>query len=315
MVAAIEKWRKSFRDLGGHACSPRCDQEERESERYAIERTVMKIDSHHHFWKYNSAEYPWMNEEMGILKEDHLPADLKQEIEQAGIDAVVSVQASQTLAETDALLGYAAEHDFIKGVVGWFPLADENISEILCGYTENPYLKGIRHVVQDEPDDRFILGEAFGRGVAHLKDLNLVYDILIYERQLVASIEFVDRHPDLVFVLDHVAKPRIRDDAMRPWAELMRKMAERPNVYCKLSGMATEAAWANWTEEQLIRFAEVALEAFGPNRMMFGSDWPVAKLAIDYQRWVSIVADFLAQLSEDEQSAVWGGTAMKTYNL
>ena len=132
---------------------------------------------------------------------------------------------------------------------------------------------------------------------------------------LLLSIEFVDRYPDLVFVLDHVAKPRIRDDAMEPWAELMRKMAERPNVYCKLSGMATEAAWGNWTKDQLIRFAEVALEAFGPNRMMFGSDWPVAKLAIDYQRWVSIVADFLAQLSEDEQSAVWGGTAMKAYNL
>ena len=275
----------------------------------------MKIDSHHHFWKYDPAEYPWMNEEMGILKEDHLPADLKQEIEQAGIDGVVSVQASQILAETDALLGYAAEHDFIKGVVGWFPLADENISDTLCSYTANPYLKGIRHVVQDEPDDRFILGEAFGRGVALLKDLNLVYDILIYERQLAASIEFVDRYPDLVFVLDHVAKPRIRDDAMEPWAELMRKMAERPNVYCKLSGMATEAAWANWTKDQLIRFAEVALEAFGPNRMMFGSDWPVAKLAIDYQRWVSIVAEFLAQLSDDEQSAVWGGTATRAYNL
>ncbi|SVB12019.1 uncharacterized protein METZ01_LOCUS164873 [marine metagenome] len=145
--------------------------------------------------------------------------------------------------------------------------------------------------------------------------MNLVYDILIYERQLAPSIEFVDRHPDLVFVLDHVAKPRIRDDAMEPWTELMRKMAERPNVYCKLSGMATEADWANWTEEQLIRFAEVALEAFGPNRMMFGSDWPVAKLAIDYQRWVSIVAEFLAQLSDDEQSAVWGGTATRAYNL
>ena len=275
----------------------------------------MKIDSHHHFWKYDPAEYSWMNADMGVLKKDHLPADLKQEIEHAGIDAVVSVQASQTLAETNALLGYAAENDFIRGVVGWFPLADENVFDILSDYAENPNLKGVRHVVQDEPDDRFILGEAFGRGVALLKDLNLVYDILIYERQLAASIQFVDRHPDLVFVLDHVAKPRIRDDSMEPWAELMREMAQRPNVYCKLSGMATEGDWANWTEEQLIRFAEVALEAFGPNRMMFGSDWPVAKLAIDYQRWVSIVAEFLAQLSEDEQSAVWGGTATKAYNL
>ncbi len=256
-----------------------------------------------------------MNEEMGILKEDYLPADLKQEIDKAGIDAVVSVQASQTLAETDTLLRYATEQDFIHGVVGWFPLADKNVFDIISEYAEHPYLKGVRHVVQDEPDDRFILEDAFGKGVALLKDLNLVYDILIYERQLAPSIEFVDRHPDLVFVLDHVAKPRIRDDAMEPWTKLINKMAKRPNVYCKLSGMATEADWSNWTREQLVRFAEVALEAFGPHRMMFGSDWPVAKLAIDYQQWVSIVAEFLAQLSDDEQSAIWGGTAMKAYNL
>ena len=275
----------------------------------------MKIDSHHHFWKFDPIEYSWMNEDMGVLKRDYGPTELKKEIDEAGIDGVVSVQASQTLAETDALLDYAAKEDFIKGVVGWFPLAEENVVEVIAPYVDNRLLKGVRHVVQDEPDDRFILGEDFNRGVSHLKEFGLVYDILIYERQLAPSIEFVDRHPNLVFVLDHVAKPRIRDNAMKPWADLMRQMAERPNVYCKLSGMATEGDWKNWTEEQLVRYAEVALEAFGPKRLMFGSDWPVALLAVEYQRWVAIVDDFISTLSEDEQAAIWGETAARAYKL
>ncbi len=275
----------------------------------------MKIDSHHHFWKYDPIEYSWMNEDMGVLKRDYGPTELKKEIDEAGIDGVVSVQASQTLAETDALLDYAAKEDFIKGVVGWFPLAEENVVEVIAPYVDNRLLKGVRHVVQDEPDDRFILGEDFNRGVSRLKEFGLVYDILIYERQLAPSIEFVDRHPNLVFVLDHMAKPRIRDNAMEPWADLMRQMAERPNVYCKLSGMATEGDWENWTEEQLVRYAEVALEAFGPKRLMFGSDWPVALLAVEYQRWVAIVDDFISTLSEDEQAAIWGETAARAYKL
>ena len=275
----------------------------------------MKIDSHHHFWKYDPIEYSWMNEDMGVLKRDYGPNELKKEIDEAGIDGVVSVQANQTLAETDALLDYAAKEDFIKGVVGWFPLAEENVAEVIAPYVDNRLLKGVRHVVQDEPDDRFILGEDFNRGVSRLEEFGLVYDILIYERQLAPSIEFVDRHPNLVFVLDHVAKPRIRDNAMKPWADLMRQMAERPNVYCKLSGMATEADWENWTEEQLVRYVEVAFETFGSQRLMFGSDWPVALLAVEYQRWVAIVNDFISTLSADEQAAIWGETAARAYKL
>ena len=275
----------------------------------------MKIDSHHHFWKYDPIEYSWMNEDMGVLKRDYGPNELKKEIDEAGIDGVVSVQANQTLAETDALLDYAAKEDFIKGVVGWFPLAEENAAEVIAPYVDNRLLKGVRHVVQDEPDDRFILGEDFNRGVSRLEEFGLVYDILIYERQLAPSIEFVDRHPNLVFVLDHVAKPRIRDNAMKPWADLMRQMAERPNVYCKLSGMATEADWENWTEEQLVRYVEVAFETFGSQRLMFGSDWPVALLAVEYQRWVAIVDDFISTLSADEQAAIWGETAARAYKL
>jgi len=275
----------------------------------------MKIDSHHHFWNYDPVEYSWMNEDMGVLKRDFGPSDLKKEINAAEIDGVVSVQASQSLGETDALLEHALAEEFVRGVVGWFPLAEDNVAEIIDPYADNALLKGVRHVVQDEPDDRFILGEAFNRGVSCLEEFGLVYDILIYERQLAPSIEFVDRHPDLVFVLDHVAKPRIGDNAMEPWAALMKQMAERPNVSCKLSGMATEGNWENWTEEQLVSYMEVALDAFGPNRMMFGSDWPVALLAIDYQRWVGIVRQFISTLSEDEQAAVEGGTACRVYGL
>ncbi len=275
----------------------------------------MKIDSHHHFWNYDPIAYSWMNENMGVLKRDYGPADLKKEIDEAGIGGVVSVQASQSLGETDALLKYAGEEEFIKGVVGWFPLAAGNVAELIAPYADNPLLKGVRHVVQDEPDDRFILDEDFNRGVSLLNELDLVYDILIYERQLAPSIEFVDRHPDLAFVLDHVAKPRIRDDAMEPWATHMKQMAERPNVSCKLSGMATEGDWGNWTEDQLIPYVEVALNAFGPDRMMFGSDWPVALLAIDYQPWVTIVREFISTLSEDEQAAVEGGVATRVYGL
>ena len=275
----------------------------------------MKIDSHHHFWKYDPVEYSWMNDDMGILKSDHLPTDLKKEIDAAGIDGVVSVQASQSMKETDDLLRYAAEEDFVKGVVGWFPLADDRVGESLAKYAENPWLKGVRHVVQDEPDDRFILGGDFNRGITLLKEFNLVYDILIYERQLAPSIEFVDRHPELVFVLDHVAKPRIRDGAMEPWADLMRQMAERPNVSCKLSGMATEADWANWTESQLIPYLDVALEAFGPDRLMFGSDWPVARLAVEYGPWVKLMTTYLSKLSLSEQAAIWGENAIQAYKL
>ena len=275
----------------------------------------MKIDSHHHFWNYDPVEYSWMNEDMGVLKRDFGPSDLREEIEAAGIDGVISVQASQSLAETDALLEHAMAEEFIRGVVGWFPFAEENVAEIITPYANNALLKGARHVVQDEPDDRFILGEAFNRGISCLKEFGLVYDILIYERQLAPSIEFVDQHPDLVFVLDHVAKPRIGDNAMEPWAALMKQMAERPNVSCKLSGMATEGNWENWTEEQLVSYMEVALDAFGPNRMMFGSDWPVALLAIDYQRWVEVVREFISTLSADEQAAIEGGTACRVYGL
>lgn len=275
----------------------------------------MKIDAHHHFWKYDPVRYSWMSERMEVLKRDYQPADLLAEIEKTGIDGVVSVQADQSMLETDELLEHAAQNDFIKGVVGWFPLADASVEEVLAKYSSNPWLKGVRHVVQDEPDDRFILGNAFNEGIRKLEQFDLVYDILIYERQLAASIEFVDLHPNLSFVLDHVAKPRIGDGLMDPWKEQMFEMARRENITCKLSGMATEANWTEWTLDGLRPYMEVALDAFGPSRLMFGSDWPVARLAVDYEPWATLCREFISSLSPHERDAIEGGNAIRAYRL
>lgn len=275
----------------------------------------MKIDSHHHFWKYDPVTYSWMNDSMGILKRDYQPEDLKEVIDSAKIDGVISVQADQSMRETEGLLKHASECSFIRGVVGWFPLAEPELDGLLESYATNPLLKGVRHVVQDEADDQFILGDAFNKGIRRLKAYELVYDILIYERQLGPSIEFVDRHPDQVFVLDHVAKPRIGDQIMEPWRAQMFELAKRENVYCKLSGMATEANWQNWTKDDLWPYAEVAMEAFGPTRMMFGSDWPVARLAVEYGDWVGLCREFISTLSDSEQAMIEGEVAIRAYDL
>jgi len=275
----------------------------------------MKIDSHHHFWKYSAEEYPWISDSMAALRRDFLPEHLEAEIAAVGIDGVVSVQARQTVGETEWLLSLADGNEFIKGVVGWVPLADPGVREVIAKFTANPKLRAVRHVVQDEPDDRFILGADFNRGVSMLREFGLVYDILIFERQLAASIEFVDRHPQQVFVLDHIAKPRIGDGAIEPWKANIRELARRKNVFCKVSGMVTEADWKTWSEEQLRPYFDTVLEAFGPKRLMFGTDWPVCLAASGYSRWVEVVREFVAGLSADEQEWLFGKTAVLAYGL
>ena len=274
----------------------------------------MKIDAHHHFWCYNTRDYGWISDEMAVLRRDFLPADLKSELERAGIDRVVSVQARQCIEETEWLLKLAEENDFIAGVVGWLPLASPEFPALLERFVANPKLRALRHVVQDEPDDRFILGEAFNRGISRLLSAHLAYDILIFERHLPYAIEFVKRHSEeQVFVLDHIAKPKIAAGEMQPWADNLRKLAAFPNVFCKLSGLVTEADIRNWTPDQLRPYVETVLDAFGPDRVMFGSDWPVCTCATTYSSWRGLVGEFISRLNEQEQAQIMGGTALKAY--
>jgi len=275
----------------------------------------MKIDSHHHFWRYTPSEFGWIDQSMQTIARDFLPGDLSVEIQAAGIDQAISVQARQTMEETQFLLQCAADNEFIAGVVGWAPLAERSLRTTLDELADNPKLKGIRHVVQDEPDDQFILGEAFNAGVSLLKEYELAYDILIFERQLQPSVEFVDRHPNQVFVLDHIAKPKVSEGTLQPWGKLLKQLAERENVYCKWSGVVTEADWQGWNLETLRPYFDLTLEAFGPNRMMFGSDWPVCLLATEYRRWLNASSQLTASLSPTEQQMFYGGTATKAYSL
>ena len=274
-----------------------------------------KIDSHHHLWRYNARDYVWISEAMNALRRDFLLPEFEKALHLSGIGGAVTVQARQTTEETRWLLGLAQTTPLILGVVGWVPLAHPRVRMNLEEFAHNPKLKGVRHVLHDEPDDDYMLQENFNQGVRLLKEYNLVYDLLIFERHLPQTIRFVDRHPNQVFVVDHIAKPRIRSRLLSPWREWLQKLAQRENVYCKISGMVTEADWDTWTAEDLAPYFDVVLSTFGPIRVMFGSDWPVLKLAASYRRWVETVQQAFATLSEWEQSRIWRETAIEAYSL
>jgi L-fuconolactonase len=274
-----------------------------------------RIDAHHHLWRYSKEEYPWINAGMAALARDFLPADLEKETAACGILGTIAVQARQSLEETKWLLDLSAESNLIRGVVGWAPIASAEFPAILERLQPFGKLKGLRHVIQDEPDEEFILGADFNAGVAKLRNYSLVYDILIFERHLPAAIRFVDRHPHQAFVLDHIAKPRIREQELEPWKTNIRELARRENVYCKVSGMITEADWANWSENDLLPYVDTVLQAFGPKRLMAGSDWPVCTLAGSYQQWNSALRELLWPLSADEQEMILGGVASMVYGL
>lgn len=209
----------------------------------------------------------------------------------------------------------AEQFSFIQGVVGWAPIASEDFSEHLDRLQSSRKLKGFRHIIQSEPDDNFILNASFNRGVACLNNTGLVYDILIFEKHLPAAIRFVDRHPQQKFVLDHVAKPKIRERVMDPWQRNITELAQGENVYCKISGMATEADWSAWSPQDLWPYLEVVLEAFGPQRLMAGSDWPVCLLATSYSGWFDVLNVFLEKLAGTERERILGGTASEVYRL
>ncbi|MBI3684223.1 MAG: amidohydrolase family protein [Acidobacteria bacterium] len=276
---------------------------------------IPAIDAHHHLWIYSPEEYGWIGGQMSVLKRDYVPADLRREMEHAGVTGSVAVQARQTIGETEWLLDLAAENDFLLGVVGWAPLTAADLEERLGRLSARGKLKSVRHVLEDEPDDQYMLRPDFQRGIARLRPFGLVYDILIRERQLPAAVELVDAHPEQVFVLDHIAKPRIKERVMEPWRTHFSEIAHRPNVYCKLSGMATEADWGKWTVTDLRPYFEIALDCFGPGRLMFGSDWPVLRLAGEYSQWAEIVRQWIGPLSDREQRRILFGTACDAYSL
>ncbi len=276
----------------------------------------MKIDTHQHFWAVNDTDYPWMTDELDAIRRDFLPPDLKPLLDASGFDGCVAVQARQMIKETEWLLGLAEEHDWIRGVVGWAPLSDHAGEPFLEKFSAHQKLVGVRHVVHDEPDDDFILRPEFNEGVRRCKDHGLAYDILIFWKHLPQTIQFADRHPDQVLVVDHIAKPRIRKGAFDDeWAAGIRELAQRPHVSCKLSGMVTEVRDAEWNTDLLRPYFETVLEAFGPERLMFGSDWPVCLLRSDHPSWTRIATDLVAPLSPDEQAAFWGGNATRIYGL
>jgi len=273
------------------------------------------IDTHHHYWNYNPVEFDWIDEEMAVIRKSYLPEDLKATLSLTSVSGVITVQARQSLDETNWLLGLAAENDFMKGVVGWLPLHSNDFEKVLEEYQQNRWLKGVRHVIQGEPDPEFILGKAFNAGISQLKKFNLVYDILILEHQLPNTIKFVDRHPKQQFVLDHIAKPRIKANKLQPWAKLLTELARRENVSCKISGMVTEADYKRWTPQQLEPYFNVVLEAFGPGRLMFGSDWPVCLVATDYKKWLAQVGKVVDGFSENEKELFFHKNAEKLYQI
>jgi L-fuconolactonase len=276
---------------------------------------MYKLDAHQHFWRFEPQEYAWIDKSMGTLRRDFLPPALQPILASAGISGTVAVQARQTVEETRWLLALSAQYNFIRGVVGWVPLLASNVGEILADLSSHIRLRGVRHVLHDEADPFYMLQEDFQRGIRELKRYGLAYDLLIFERHLPQTIRFVDAHPDQVFIVDHLAKPRVKAHELSPWRENIRELARRPNVYCKISGLITEADQQRWKPEDLEPYLQTVLAAFGPKRLLFGSDWPVCLLAGQYQQWVTVVEHLVSRLSPTEQEWVWSCTAQLAYRL
>ncbi|WP_126247244.1 amidohydrolase family protein [Chitinophaga rhizosphaerae] len=275
----------------------------------------MTIDAHQHFWQFDPVRDAWITEEMNVIRRDFLPADLAPLLKSAGIDACVAVQADQSEAETQFLVDCAKGSDIVKAVVGWVDLRSPNVAERLAFWAGEPLVKGFRHIVQGEPDDGFLLREDFNNGIAALKKHGFTYDVLVFPRQLPAVEQFVERHPEQPLVIDHLAKPYIKKKEIGDWTKHIRRIARSPQVHCKLSGMVTEADMQNWKEADFRPYLDTVLEAFGPERLMYGSDWPVCLLAADYARQKSIVDNFISALSASEQQRIMGNNAAAFYNI
>ena len=275
----------------------------------------MKVDAHQHFWQYNKVDYEWMGPGLESLRVDRSPQDLRPLLTAAGIDGCIAVQARQTLSESETLLALADQYAFIVGVVGWVDLRSPDLRAQLERFASHPKLVGVRHVLQDEPDDQFMLQASFTRGIGLLAEYDLAYDLLLFPKHLPVAYELVAQFPKQRFVLDHIAKPFIKDGKLAPWDEDIRCLAAFPNVYCKVSGMVTEADWQSWRPNDFRPYLDIVFAAFGPERLMFGSDWPVCTLAGCYQQVFDLAAEYVAELSKDEQTAVFGKTAVQFYGI
>lgn len=273
------------------------------------------IDAHQHFWHYEPVKDAWITEQMKVIQRDFLPEDLLPVLQANGVVGSVAVQADQSENETHFLLEQAEKFGFIRGVVGWVDLRAADIDRRLEYFSQFKLLKGFRHIVQAEPDRMFLLREDFLRGVMALARYDYTYDLLIYPQHLSVAEKFVKHFPGQRFVIDHLAKPFIRQGLIDTWAQQLRKIAQYPNVYCKLSGLVTEADWQQWKRLDMVPYLEVALEAFGANRLLFGSDWPVCLVAADYAQVKALVTDFISRLSADEQAKIMGGNAATFYKL
>ncbi|MRR22413.1 amidohydrolase [bacterium] len=276
----------------------------------------MKIDAHQHFWIYNSSDYGWIGDNMDVLKRNYLPEDLSIELAGAGYSGSVVVQARQTVEETRWLLELSGRHDFIKGVVGWADLSDEDrLRRQLDQLCSHKKLVGLRHVVHDEPDDNFMLRDNFLKGIGILKDYNLTFDLLLFPKHLPVAQLVVSMFPGQPFVLDHISKPPIKNKVISPWREDIIRLAQNKNVFCKLSGMVTEAELGNWKHEDFIPYLDVVFEAFGADRLMIGSDWPVCRLAGEYQEVTAIVEGYLSGLPDNLRRKVTGENCVSFYGL
>ncbi|MFC2138842.1 amidohydrolase family protein [Bacteroidota bacterium] len=275
----------------------------------------MLIDAHQHFWKYNPLEYSWINDKMNVLKRDFLPDDLINELKQLNFNGSIAVQARQSLEETRWLLVLAGKYDFIKGVVGWVDLCSPEVEDQLIDFSRNKKLVGVRHVIHDEPDDKFMERSDFQLGISLLSKYDLTYDLLIFPKHLTLATELVTLFPNQKFVLDHIAKPLIKDQVFSPWDKDIIKLANLPNVYCKLSGLVTEADWKNWKQDDFNYYLDTVFNCFGEDRLMIGSDWPVCTIAGEYKEVMALVLNYIKQFSSEVQNKFFSKNCKRIYQI
>lgn len=275
---------------------------------------MSRIDSHQHFWKYNPVRDAWINDDMNVIQRDFLPADLAPILQENKMDGCVAVQADQSENETQFLLTLASANEFIKGVVGWVDLQAEDINERLQYFSSFKKLKGFRHIAQGEPVG-FLRGSEFSTGIRALKNFNFTYDILIYPHQIPDATWLVNQHPDQKFVVDHLAKPVIREKEFSNWSAQMKALASFSNISCKLSGMVTEAVWNDWTKDDFKPYLDFIMHHFGTHRVMYGSDWPVCLVAASYEKQLAIIEDYIHSFSSSEKHQIMGDNAIRFYNI